>query len=147
MSFQIMKNISKTTLSRNPQVKVPQPFANFLVEDDTLIVLVLWPQLLSQKRLGLTSQSSLTTKDPKRFEYLKLLHFLLYGSKKEKWFLDSGCSRHMTGDKSKFVFLARRKRGYVTFEDNKKCRIIGHGYIGNNSSSLIDFLSTIVDYD
>ena len=58
-------------------MKVPQPFAIFVVEDDTLIVLVLWPQPLSQKRLGLTSQSSLTTKDPKRFGYLKLLHFLL----------------------------------------------------------------------
>ena len=44
----------------------------------------------------------------------------------------------MTGDESKFVFLARRKRGYVTFEDKNKCRIIGHGYIGNNSSSLIE---------
>ncbi|KAL6331783.1 hypothetical protein AAG906_020125 [Vitis piasezkii] len=25
------------------------------------------------------------------------------GSKKDKWFLDSGCSRHMTGDESKFI--------------------------------------------
>ena len=31
------------------------------------------------------------------------------GSKKGKWFLDSDCSRHMTGDESKFGFLIRRK--------------------------------------
>ncbi|KAL6348530.1 hypothetical protein AAG906_013150 [Vitis piasezkii] len=32
------------------------------------------------------------------------------GSKKDKWFLDSGCSRHMTGDESKFAFLTKKKR-------------------------------------
>ncbi|RVW49026.1 hypothetical protein CK203_080924 [Vitis vinifera] len=31
------------------------------------------------------------------------------GLKKDKWFLDSGCSRHMTGDESKFAFLTKRK--------------------------------------
>ncbi|KAL6347269.1 hypothetical protein AAG906_013705 [Vitis piasezkii] len=36
------------------------------------------------------------------------------GSKKDKWFLDSGCSRHMTGDESKFAFLTKRKGGYAT---------------------------------
>ena len=43
--------------------------------------------------------------------------------------MDSGCSRHMTGDESKFVFLTRRKGGYVTFGDNGKGRIIRHGSI------------------
>ena len=52
--------------------------------------------------------------------------------------MDSGCSRHMTGDESKFAFLTRRKGGYVAFGDNGKGRIIGHGSIGNNSSSLIE---------
>ncbi|KAL6342996.1 hypothetical protein AAG906_017016 [Vitis piasezkii] len=60
------------------------------------------------------------------------------GSKKDKWFLDSGCSRHMTGDESKFAFLTKRKRGYVTFGDNAKGRIIGQGNIGNGTSSLIE---------
>ena len=91
-----MKNISKTTLSRSPQVKVPQPFATFVVEEDILVVLILlemnpkMSQPLSQRRLKLKNQRPLTTKDPKRFGYLMLLDFLLYGSKNEKWFLDSG---------------------------------------------------------
>ena len=61
----------KTTLSKNPQVKVHQPYAIFVVEEDTLVVLVLLEmdpkrhQLLSQRRLGLKNQRSLTTKDPK----------------------------------------------------------------------------------
>ena len=78
-----MKNILKTTLSKNRQVKVHQPFAIFVVEDDTLVVLVLLGmdpkrfQPLSQRRLELKNQKSLTTKDPKRFRYPKLLNFLL----------------------------------------------------------------------
>ena len=52
--------------------------------------------------------------------------------------MDNGCSRHMTEDESKFAFLTRRKGGYVTFGDNEKGRIIGHGSIGNNSSALIE---------
>ena len=44
----------------------------------------------------------------------------------------------MTGDESNFAFLARRKEGYVTLKDNGKGRIIGHGSIGNNSSSFIE---------
>ena len=79
-----MKNISKTTLSKNPQVKVHQPYTIFMVEEeDTLVVLVLLEmdpkrhQLLSQIRLGLKNQRSLTTKNPKRFGYQNLLDFFL----------------------------------------------------------------------
>ena len=67
-----MKNISKTTLSKNPQVKVHQPYAIFVVEEDTLVVLVLLEmdpkrhQLLSQRRLGLKNQRSpITWASPK----------------------------------------------------------------------------------
>ena len=52
--------------------------------------------------------------------------------------MDSGCSRHMTEDESKFVFLTKRNRGYVTFGDNAKGRIIDQDNIGNDTSSLIE---------
>ena len=39
---------------------------------------------------------------------------------KDKWFFDSGYSRHMTGDESKFAFLTKRKGGYVTLETMQK---------------------------
>ena len=64
-------------------MEVPQPLAIFVVEEDTLVVFVLLgidlksSQPLSQRRLGLKNQRSLTTKDPKGFGYLKLLDFLL----------------------------------------------------------------------
>ena len=52
--------------------------------------------------------------------------------------MDSGCSRHMTGDESKFAFLTKKKKGYVTFGDNAKEKITGQGNIGNDTSSLIE---------
>ncbi|RVW93943.1 Retrovirus-related Pol polyprotein from transposon RE1 [Vitis vinifera] len=55
------------------------------------------------------------------------------GSKKDKWFLDSGCSRHMTGMNPSLLSL-QKKGGYVTFGDNAKGRIIGQGNIGLETS-------------
>ena len=52
------------------------------------------------------------------------------------WYLDSGCSRHMTGDLSKFISLSRKDEGMVTFGDNKKGKIIGKGDIGNECHIL-----------
>ena len=45
------------------------------------------------------------------------------------WYLDSGCSRHMTGDKSKFMSLELKAGGKVTLGDNTSCRILGSGTI------------------
>ncbi|RVW13534.1 hypothetical protein CK203_101460 [Vitis vinifera] len=42
------------------------------------------------------------------------------GSKKDKWFLDSGCSRHMTGDESKFAFLQRKMEDMLPLETMQK---------------------------
>ncbi|WP_409226504.1 hypothetical protein, partial [Klebsiella pneumoniae] len=53
--------------------------------------------------------------------------------KKDQWYLDSGCSRHMTGDKAKFISLTLKDGGYVTFGDDSKGKIIGIGKIGNGS--------------
>ena len=53
------------------------------------------------------------------------------------WYLDSGCSRHMTGDKDKFVDI-KPKGGNVTFGDNNKASIIGIGKIGKENSPTID---------
>nr|CAN79915.1 hypothetical protein VITISV_027400 [Vitis vinifera] len=44
------------------------------------------------------------------------------GSKKDKWFLDSGCSRHMTGDESKFAFLTKRNKTFRVF--NKRTMVV-----------------------
>ena len=42
------------------------------------------------------------------------------------WHLDSGCSKHMTGDPSKFITLKDNK-GNFTFGDSPSSKIIGKG--------------------
>ncbi|KAI0497222.1 hypothetical protein KFK09_020444 [Dendrobium nobile] len=41
------------------------------------------------------------------------------------WYLDSGCSRHMTGDASQFVVLESRTGGKVTLGDNTTRKVVG----------------------
>ncbi|XP_021989247.1 uncharacterized protein LOC110885829 [Helianthus annuus] len=43
------------------------------------------------------------------------------------WYLDSGCSNHMTGDKSLFVTLDESERREVRTGDNKKLEVLGCG--------------------
>ena len=58
--------------------------------------------------------------------------------KKNKLYVDSGCSIHMTRNQSKFVNLSKKDGGLVTFGDNKKGKIIGKGTMGNDSGTLIE---------
>ena len=57
--------------------------------------------------------------------------------KKQPWYLDNGCSRHMTGDESLFQELNKNNSGNVSFGDNSKGFIRGIGTIGNNSHAQI----------
>ena len=50
---------------------------------------------------------------------------------KGKWYLDSGYSRHMTGDKEQFNRFDAKDEGHVIFRDNAKGKIVGIGEIGN----------------
>ena len=49
------------------------------------------------------------------------------------WYLDSGCSRHMTGNKSLLSNIRKVAAGSVTFGDSSKGNIIGIGDIGNEN--------------
>ncbi|RZB51816.1 Glutathione S-transferase U18 [Glycine soja] len=57
---------------------------------------------------------------------------------RKKWYIDSGCSKHMTGDVSKFTTISPKKSGHVTYGDNNKGKIIGVGKIGTSSSTPIE---------
>ena len=52
---------------------------------------------------------------------------------KSQWYLDSGCSKHMTGDKSKFITLDEKKSGNVTFGNDKSGKIKGKGSVSINN--------------
>ena len=45
------------------------------------------------------------------------------------WYLDNGCSRHLTGDRSLFKVFESKKGGNVTFGDGSKSQIKGKGII------------------
>ena len=45
------------------------------------------------------------------------------------WYLDSSCSRHMTGDKSLFKTLKEKVGDYVTFGDGSHAQVLGKGTI------------------
>jgi len=55
----------------------------------------------------------------------------------ELWYLDNGCSKHMTGDKSKFVSINFKQEGHVTYGDNNKGKILGRGTIGDKNNFLV----------
>jgi hypothetical protein len=52
-----------------------------------------------------------------------------------KWFIDSGCSSHMTGDQIKFVSL-KKKGGNVVFGDDSSTKILGKGTIKIGSENV-----------
>jgi transposase InsO family protein len=58
--------------------------------------------------------------------------------KKKPWYLDSGCSRHMTGDKQSFLSFVEKEGGLVTFGNNEQSRIKGKGVIGKINSAKIE---------
>jgi hypothetical protein len=45
------------------------------------------------------------------------------------WYIESGCSKHMTGDKSQFLTLSENKSGNVTFGNDAPVKIKGKGMV------------------
>ncbi|KAH1082313.1 hypothetical protein J1N35_022074 [Gossypium stocksii] len=64
-------------------------------------------------------------------------HYFKASNSKNSWYLDSGCSRHMTIDSSHFKELMPKNGGEVTFGDNSKGLIEGTGSIGISSFTFI----------
>ena len=81
----------------------------------------------------------LTLKEPKRFRCLRLKIFCASLKKKNKCCLDSGWSRHMTGNYTWFSSFTKIENSEdVSFGDNSKGNILRIGNIGKVSSTLIE---------
>ena len=52
--------------------------------------------------------------------------------------MDSGCSKHMTGDLAQFISLKLKTEGFVTYGDNNRGRILGRGNVGTKDSTKIE---------
>jgi len=78
---------------------------------------------------------------------LSMLQMCLRAKQKQKsWYLDSGCLRHMTGEKSMFLTLTMKEGGNVKFGGNQSGKIIGTGTIGNSSISINNVCNALFDY-
>ena len=66
---------------------------------------------------GATTRDTEKIKAWKRIEDVKekCSMALCATKKKNLWHMDSGCSKHMTGDPSKFISLKQDQKGKVTF--------------------------------
>jgi hypothetical protein len=49
--------------------------------------------------------------------------------KKHGWYVDSGCSKHMIGDRDKFLTLQKERDGSVSFGNDDSTKIIGKGIV------------------
>ncbi|GJR46247.1 retrovirus-related pol polyprotein from transposon TNT 1-94 [Tanacetum coccineum] len=58
------------------------------------------------------------------------------------WYLDSGCSKHMTGDRSQLTNFVNKFLGTVKFENDHVAKILGYGYyqIGNVTISRVYYV-------
>ena len=56
--------------------------------------------------------------------------------KSTQWIIDSGCTRHMCGDKTQFKSLKLKRGGGVTIGDSKTLPILGKGKVGNDTASI-----------
>ena len=56
------------------------------------------------------------------------------------WYVDNGCSRHMTGEKCNFLSLTAAQGGSVAFGNGKSGRIVSIGKIGESLSHSMVFI-------
>ncbi|GKE73546.1 hypothetical protein Tco_1535587, partial [Tanacetum coccineum] len=65
----------------------------------------------------------------------KVVHIVL-------WYLDSGCSKHMTGDRSQLTNFVSKFLGTVKFDNDHVAKIMGYGnyQIGNVTISRVYYI-------
>jgi len=57
---------------------------------------------------------------------------------RQLWYVDSSCSRHMTGEKSNFLSLVASDGGSVALQNGKFGTIVGIGNVGESLSHSIN---------
>ena len=57
--------------------------------------------------------------------------------KESSWILDSGCTSHMTGDKTKLNNMNNFNGGSVKFGNNDDAKIVRKGHVSLNGSKIL----------
>jgi hypothetical protein len=62
--------------------------------------------------------------------------------KKHGWYVDNVCSKHMTGDRDRFITLRKERDGSFSFKNDDSSKIIGKGTvrIGNKNTKVENVL-------
>ena len=70
--------------------------------------------------------------------------FLSFRYPKDRWILDSDCSRHMTRRIQMLSSIQNKSGGTIIFGDNNKEKLIGIDMIGNPNKFLIENVLFVV---
>jgi hypothetical protein len=70
--------------------------------------------------------------------------YVMDGGLENTWIIDSGCSRHMTGDKKWFSILTPLShKEYVTFGDDNKGKVLSTGVIKVNDHFILNDVALV----
>nr|KYP36928.1 Copia protein [Cajanus cajan] len=109
----------KAGLGYNPQ-KLQKKYKNFFIPSQVTSF-----PFATCFYCGKKGHNSSTCYIRKNFNNLKNIVWILKDSKNKTWNIDSGCSKHMTRDTSKFIDLTPKRSGHVTYGDNNRGKILG----------------------
>nr|XP_009771363.1 PREDICTED: uncharacterized protein LOC104221912 [Nicotiana sylvestris] len=113
--------LSGQTRRLTSQVEKDQP-------EQSPLVLILMKDPKMDQELCITTVTKVDIDIPfVDFEHHRRIH-------KGKWYLDSACSSHMTGDKNLFKEVTKIDGGSVKFGDDSKGKIVGSGTIPFNNN-------------
>ncbi|XP_015060407.1 uncharacterized protein LOC107006348 [Solanum pennellii] len=93
-------------------------------------------QKVSKERPGPPKHVSTDRFSKKKFVSTPM-SFVSERSSSQCWFMDNGCSKHMTGDIKNFLSLKTLQGGGVSFGDGKKGYILGVGRVGKSLEESI----------
>ncbi|XP_059630999.1 uncharacterized protein LOC132273911 [Cornus florida] len=84
---------------------------------------------------------------PKKLNSVNILVYIAFKAcnTNDKWYVDSGCSRHMTGDSSNLLSLKKFDGGTMLFRDNQKAKIFGIGSVCNKKVCFDNYKCNVVD--
>ena len=68
--------------------------------------------------------------------------YCVQGNRKNLWYLDSGCSRHMTGDSTLLTEFKERAGTSITFGDDSKGYTMGYDLI-SKGNVIIDEVALV----
>ncbi|GJW84773.1 retrovirus-related pol polyprotein from transposon TNT 1-94, partial [Tanacetum coccineum] len=131
----------ESELSQNREVHIACKYATKIQE------LLVYVQDMCPNAI-IPSAKKVTVKPMNNVKKVRFAEPLTYSSKIQQvvqivlWYLDSGCSKHMTGNRSQLMNFVSKFLGIVMFENDQLARIMGYGdyQLGNIVMSRVYYV-------